>query len=760
MQDYDVVGKDLAAVAGREVVTGKAVYTPDLEFPGMLVGKLLYSPYACARIVELDVSKAREMPGVAAVLTAADIPGENSYLYWYGDQPLLVEDQVRYKGDALAVVAAETEEIAQAALEAINVKYEPLEGVFDIEEAMKSDSRKVWEGKDNIHSHHIDTWGDIDEGFARADVIVEGTYQTSYQEHAMLETESAVALKDIDGTLLVYASAQAPHRDRIQIARALGIPEAMVREITPYIGGAFGAKDEANIQVHAALLANQTGRPVRIVKTREESILTHVKRHPIKMTYRMGATKEGKLTAIHLVGIGDTGPYVNAGEEVMMVMAAYGVSPYFVPHAKSEAYTVLTNNPIGGAFRGFGVPQATFAFESSMDDLARKLKMDPLEIRLQNGLKTGQQFQPQAVVRQGEGMQACLERVAEMSDWKNRENIERQPAPHLRRGLGLAASFHKVGFGCNIPDHASAGVNMAPDGSVVVRTGASDMGQGAHTVIAQFVAERLGVKADQVKVYKPDTALAADAGASVASRVTVFSGNAAIRASEPIRQVLIELAAAEIGAEPELVDLRAGYVTVENEHVNLTVAELAAKAYEMNLPMQASGFYTMDYPDAIMPDGSEGYGMVVGFGAHFAQVLLDIETGQVEVEKIIAVHDVGKVINPKGARGQVEGAVSMAAGYALMEDLVVDQGLIKNPSLESYLIPTVMDVPVIMGDFIEIPETEGPLGAKAVGEPPMNITPAAIANAVSDAIGTQVTHLPITPERVLDMLEKQLGSRE
>lgn len=752
MTKYDVVGKHMAAVGGRDVVTGRAIYCPDLEFPEMLVGKLLYSPYACARIIRLDVSKAKAIPGVVAVLTAEDIPGENSYLYWYSDQPLLVEDQVRYQGDAVAVVAAETEEIALAALKAIEVDYEPLEGVYDVEEAMQTNGKRVWSDKENIHSHYVVEWGDIEAGFAQADVIVEDTYSTQYEEHAMLETESAVAYMDYDGTVVVYASAQAPHRDRIQIARALGLPEVLVREITPHIGGAFGAKDEANIQIHAALLAYKTNRPVKIVKTREESIRTHVKRHPIKIHYRTGATNDGKLTAIHIVGFGDTGPYVNAGEEVMMVMANYGLSPYFVPNARSEAYTVLTNNPICGAFRGFGVPQATFAFERQMDELARRLGKDPLDIRLLNGLKTGQRFQQKAVVRQGDGMQACLERVAQLADWRERDKEDRQPAPHLRRGWGIAASYHKVGYGCDVSDHASAAVNMSPDGSVLVRSGAADLGQGAHTVLAQFVAEKLGVTSADVKVLKPDTALAADAGATVASRVTVFSGNAVIRAAEPIRQVLVNLAAQETGAKIELIDLRQGFVHVEGERINLLVADLAAKAYENNLPMQASGFYTMDYPEVQLPDGSTGYEQITGFGAHVAQVLVDIETGQVTVEKVIAVHDIGQVVNPKGVRGQIEGGVSMASGYGLMEELHVNQGVIQNVSLESYLIPTALDVPQITADVIELLEAEVPLGAKAVGEPPMNITPAAIANAVSDAIGAPITRIPITPERVLEAL--------
>jgi CO/xanthine dehydrogenase Mo-binding subunit len=617
---------------------------------------------------------------------------------------------------------------------------------------MRPESIRVWPDKENVQSHYIDQWGDIDLGFSQADVIVENTYSTHYEEHAMLETESAVAFLEPDGTVVVYASAQAPHRDRMQIARALGLPEAMVREITPHIGGAFGAKDEAHIQIHAALLASQTGRPVKIVRTREESIQTHVKRHPAKIRYRTGATEDGKLTALHMIAIGDTGPYVNAGEEVMMVMANYGVSPYFVPHARTEAFTVLTNNPICGAFRGFGVPQVTFAFERQMDELAMRLDMDPLEFRLINGLETGQRFQPKAVVRQGEGMQACLEKAAQLSGWQERDNLNRQPESHLRRGWGIAASFHKSGFGCDVTDHASAAVNMAPDGSVLVRTGASDMGQGVHTVVAQFVAERLGVAPEKVQVYKPDTALAADAGASVASRATVFSGNAVLRASEPIRKVLLELAAEQTGADLDLLDLGDGFVHVEGERVNITIPDLAAKAYELNLPMQASGFYAMDYPKVMLADGTEGYEQLASFGAHVAQVLVDIETGQVEVEQVVAVHDVGQVVNPKGLRGQIEGAVSMAFGFTFMEDLIVEGGKTLNNSLESYLIPTSFDTPDIKIDVVELHDPEAPLGAKGAGEPPINITPAAIANAVSDAIQAPVNQLPISPEWILEAL--------
>jgi CO/xanthine dehydrogenase Mo-binding subunit len=296
---------------------------------------------------------------------------------------------------------------------------------------------------------------------------------------------------------------------------------------------------------------------------------------------------------------------------------------------------------------------------------------------------------------------------------------------------------------------------MTPDGSVLVRTGASDMGQGAHTVLAQFVAEQLGVTPSDVKVFKPDTTLAADAGASVASRTTVFSGNAVLRAAEPIRKVLLDIAAQETGVDSDLLELRQGFVHVEGERISLKVVDLAAKAYEKNLPMQASGFYAMDYPEVELPDGSTGYEQIADFGAHIAQVLVDIETGQVVVEKVFAVHDIGQVVNPKGVRGQIEGAVTMASGYGLIEELVVEQGITQNISLDSYLIPTALDSLKIISDVIELPEDETPLGAKAIGEPPINIAPSAIANAVADAIGVPITQLPISPERVLEALENK-----
>lgn len=748
-----VVGLPAKHIGANEIATGKARYAGDLTLPGLLFGKLLYTRVPVARIRRIDVSRAREMPGVVTVMTAADVPGENSYLYWLDDQPLFVEEFVRYQGDILAAVAAETEEEAEGALEAIRVDSEPMPGVFNALEAMKPDSPRVWPNKSNVHSHLVVEHGDIEVGFEEADLILDRVYSTQLVEHAFLETESAVAYVEADGVVVVYTSCQAPHRDRKQIARALGLPETKVRVITPYIGGAFGGKDEAHVQIHAALLAHASGRPVRLVRSREESILTHVKRHPVTVRYRTGAKKDGRLTAVHAVAIGDTGPYLNAGEEVLGFTCISLPGAYRVPHAKLEAYTVLTNNPICGAFRGFGAPQATFAVERQMDELAKELGIDPLDIRLMNGLETGDQLATGAVLRQGSGMKACLSKAADLAGWRGRGTTARSVEPYQRRGWGLACTMHAVGYGRSLEDHAGASIDMARDGSVVLSTGAADMGQGVHTILSQLAAERLGVPLDAVRVVKPDTEVTADAGASVASRQTFISGNAVVRAAQPIRQVLFDLAAKMSGLSRDVLTLQRGYVYADGERLSLAVSDLARRAHEENLSLHAFGYYAMEYPEVHPPDAYPYAPYVYCFGAHVAQVLVDMETGAVSVEDYVAVHDVGRAINPQSVQGQIKGGVTQGLGYALLEELVVKGGQTENLSMAGYLIPTARDVQAIRSCVVEIPEPYAPLGAKGVGEPPLNPVAPAIANAISDAIGTPADHLPLTPECILGMLE-------
>jgi CO/xanthine dehydrogenase Mo-binding subunit len=750
----DVIGVPVPAVQYEQLLSGSARYINDLKMPGVLVGKLLYSAHPCARITRLDVSSARALPGVAAVITHDDIPGENSFLYHEADQPLLASDRVNYLGDAIVAVAAVDEETAQAALDAVEVSYEPLPGVFDPLEAMKPRTPPVLPGYENIISHTEFDFGDMEAGFTAADVIVENTYYTPWIEHAYLEPEGALSYFDLEGTLVVYASNQAPNRDRMQIARSLAIPEHLVRVITPYVGGAFGAKDEATVQIHAALLTQATGKPVRIIRTREESILTHVKRHPIIVKHRMGATEEGKITAIKVELIGDTGPYENAGRFILGFAAAVSSGPYSIPNARIDSYAVRTNNPIGGAMRGFGAPQVCLAYEGQMDALAAELGIDPLELRLQNAVSSGQLVPSGGIIREAGAVKAGLKEATDLADWDRRNSIDRQPAPNLRRGWGLSSTWFVIGLGRG-QDNSGVILEMATDGSVSLRTSAVDMGQGVHTALAVMAAENLGVNLDSVRVIGPDTDSTLDSGPSVASRQTFVSGNAVLKAAEVIRNSLLETAAEETGLPIDILSLGGGGVYAEGERLSLNIPQLAAKATFANRPMHADGFYAMEFPQEFSERGDYFGVGPSAFGTQVAQVLVDIETGEITIEKIIAVQNVGRIINYGGAYGQLVGACTMGTGYAVTEELHVDQGRILNDSLESYLIPTSLDAPETVTRLLEIPEPYGPHGAVGIGEPSLTSTAPALLNAVSDAIGVRMNQIPMTSERVLAAIESK-----
>lgn len=754
MTTSGVVGRWVAAPGATDVVTGRARYCPDLRFPGLLTGKLLYSPHARARIRHLDVSAARAMPGVVAVLTHADVPGENSYLYSEPDQPLLAADEVRFQGDAVAAVAAIDEKTADAALQAVCVDYEVLEGIFDPLAAMQPGAEQVVTGMDNVLMHKTYVTGDVAGALVSADVVVENTYRTQWAEHAFLETESAVGLVDEDGIVTVYASCQAPHRDRFQIARALALPEGRVRVVTPYIGGAFGGKDEAHVQIHAALLAHAAKRPVRLVRGRRESMLTHVKRHPFIVHCVTAASREGRLMAVKVRAIADAGPYSNSTHEVLNKFGEFIGGPYKVPNLEVEKIGVRTNNPITGAFRGFGAPQAAFVYESQMDDLARKLGMDPLEIRLLNGVETGTRMYTGVVIREGSSMKASLRRAAELANWERRGVSERRPNPYLRRGWGMATILKGSGMGRGLPDYAGVLLEMHRDGTVSVQSAAADMGQGIVTVMAQLAADSLGVDISSVHLIRADTARAPDAGASCASRQVMVSGNAVLRAAATIRASLLRVAIRRTGVGEERLGLRGGRLLVDGEPHELSIAELARQAMFRGYPLQAEGRYEMEYPDPDQPVTYRYSQEVFQFCTQVAQVLVDCETGQVVVERLIAVHDAGKMINPGGVYGQVEGGVAQGIGYALTEELQVEEGRTRNPSLENYVIPMALDIPELEMDVLEVPEPLGaPLGAKGIAESPIIPTAPAIRNAILDAVGKSLYQLPMTAERVLAALD-------
>ncbi len=759
MAESEIIGRPSTAVQSEQILTGRARYTADFDLPGMLYGKLLYSPYACARIKKIDVTEARKIHGVVSVITHKDIPGENTYLYFQKGQPLLAVDRINYEGDAVAAVAARTEELARLAIQAIQVDYEPLIGTFDTVEAMRPGAEQVLTGFDNIASHHVFELGNIENGFAQADVIVDNTYQTQLVEHAYLETEGALAYIEFDGTVVVIASNQAPHRDRTQIARALAIPENQVRVVTPFVGGAFGAKDEAHVQIHAAILAFITKKPVRIIQTREESFRTHVKRHPVTIHYRSGAKKDGKLTALEVNMVGDAGPYANASPFIMGFGASVANGPYYVPNAKIDAWAVRTNNLVCGAMRGFGAPQVAVAYEAQMDALAQELGIDPIEIRLRNAFESGQVAPSGGAIREATAVRSCLLEAARISGWETRRDLSRQPAGHLRRGWGIGSTWFVIGLGRG-KDNAVANVEMAPDGAVLVRTGAVELGQGVSSVLAGIAAEILGVELEDVRVITPDTDHTSDAGPTIASRQTFVSGNAVLNAASVIRQNLLDMAAEITGLDKNILDLRHGNLFADGEQLNIPYATLATRAHLANRQMNVNGFYAMEFPQEFKGKGNYFGVGPSSFGTNIAQVLVDIETGEVKVERLVMVHNVGKIINYGGAYGQMTGAAVMGLGYALTEELLLDKGLLLNKSLDQYMIPTTMDIPTVDIKLLEIPEPYGPFGAVGLGEPSLTPVAPSILNAVSDAIGVSLKQIPLTPERILEAIKKNKDNQE
>ncbi len=540
----------------------------------------------------------------------------------------------------------------------------------------------------------------------------------------------------------------------MQIARALGLPESKVRVITPYIGGAFGGKDEAHVQIHAALLACAARRPVSLIRGRRESMLTHVKRHPFIVHCTTAADHDGRLLAVKVRAIADAGPYTNATHEVLNKFGEFIGGPYKVQNLEVELIGVRTNNPICGAFRGFGAPQAAFVYESQMDDLARKLGMDPLEIRLFNGVETGTKMYTGVVVREGSAMKASLHKAAEMIGWEKRKQNERRPASHLRRGWGIATILKGSGLGRGLADHAGVTLEMHRDGSVALKSGAADMGQGIVTILAQLAAEKLGVEMSSIRIARADTASTPDAGASCASRQCIVSGNAVLQAAETIRGSLLTVAAGKTKISKERLDLMGGLLLVDGEPQGLSVADLALRALAWGYPMHAESRYHFEYPDDV-PEVTYRFSQeIFQFCTHIAQVLVDCETGQVTVERLIAVHDAGKMINPGGVYGQIEGGVAQGIGYALTEELVVQEGHTQNASLENYVIPMALDFPELEMGVLEIPQPSGtPLGAKGIAESPIIPTAPAIRNAIFDAIGKPLYQLPMNAERVLEVLE-------
>jgi len=749
-----VVGKPVPRPDALAKVTGQAIFAADLYFDNMLHAKVLRSSRPHARIRRIDTSKARAIPGVVAVLTADDIPGTRTHGTVRADWPSLCWDKVCYTGDALALVAAETEAIAEEALSLIEVEYEPLPAVFSPQEALTPGAPLVHENTPgNLLKHIKVRKGDVKAGFTHADLIVEQEYHTPFIEHAYLEPEAGVAVPGPDGRITVYVGSQIPFEDRRQVAEALAIPREKVRIVQTAVGGAFGGKEDITVQIPTALLARATGRPVKLVFTREESMRVHPKRHATTIRLKVGATLDGKLTAVEATIWGDAGAYASLSEPVMTRTATHVAGPYQVPNVKIDCYTAYTNNPPAGAMRGFGVPQAIFAIESTMDILAERLGLHPLELRRRNALRVGSVTATGQLLRESVGLLETIERVeAAVRELSQEMLVPLERDKH--RGWGFACCLKNVGLGGGLPDTAGAAVDLTDDRDAVVRIGAAEVGQGLVGIAAQIAAEVLGVPYERVQVVVGDTDRTLDGGPTVASRQTFITGNAVYYAALKVREQLAAAVAEALDVPPDALAFAAGQVMARDGR-KVSLKEAIAIAKKEGRPLSAEHVYQ---PPATTPLGEPGdQHFAYGFATQAALVEVDSQTGKIEVLKVIAAHDVGRAINPRAIAGQLEGGVVMGMGFALSEELKVKEGVVENADLARYRIPRVGQVPEIMPIIVEAETAEGPFGAKGVGEITSIPTAPAIINAIHAAIGVRITDLPATPEKIQAALKAGLG---
>ena len=733
VEQLPAVGQSIRRFDAPSKVTGTALYPGDFNMDGQLWMKIRFSDRAHARIRSIDTSAAETLPGVVRVFTAKDVP-VNEYGLMIKDQPVLCgpgsiiadADIVRCYMDNIALVVAETEAIAAEAVKLIHVEYEDLPAVFDPEAALLDGAPLVHEDvPNNIQAYYRIRKGDLAAGWAQAAVVVEGEYSTGYQEHAYLQPEAGLGYIDEQGRVTVIVAGQWTHEDLQLIAHALNLPEDQVRVIYPAIGGAFGGREDMSVQIVLALAAYQLRRPVKIIWSREESINYHHKRHPITVKAKWGATGEGKLVAMEARIVGDAGAYNYTSNKVLANSNLMATGPYECENVHTDTYTVLTNNIPTGAFRGFGAPQACFAAEGLMNRLAEALNLDPVEIRLRNSVREGSFLSVGTPLPPGVTMPQVIEQAALESYWVHENGWRRQTVtqpdnPALKRGIGFACGFKNVGYSFGAPEQSWATVELYGDTHIeqaVVRHGGADVGQGAHTVMVQMAADAIGLPIQCVKFIGHDTAETLTSGSASASRLTFMAGNA-IRGA----------AAAACAAWAR--------------------EERPAKATFQYRPPKTTPYDPLT--------GKSDPNFAYGYVAQAVEVEVDIETGFVRVVRIVSANDVGKAVNPQQVQGQIEGAVIQALGYTVMEHLVSVDGRIRNPYLSTYLIPTVLDIPIeVKSVVLEYADPIGPFGARGMAEMPFVPLAPAIAAAVHDATGVWIDDLPLIPDRVVKKLREQ-----
>jgi CO/xanthine dehydrogenase Mo-binding subunit len=748
-EKYSVVGRSVPKIDGGLKVTGMARYIDDIELPNMLYGKILRSRYPHAKILRINTERAWRVPGVRAVITGLDTPFNKMGVL--KDQPPLKFDKVRSVRDEVAAVAAETLEAAERAIEEVEVEYQPLDGVFDPEEAMKEEAPLVHEenGSNIVNLNFTFSTSEasrLEKVFETAYAVVEDRYQVHYMNASPMGTMGCIAHYNELGELTVYTNTQAPFLYRHELAKTLGIDPVKIRVIQPEIGGAFGrGMDIYPIDPITAALSIKTRRPVKIVFTREEELQYAPPRQPAIFYMRTAAGRDGRLIAREVRAVLDAGAYVSWGPFDGRVMMVTATGLYEVPEVAFKATVVYTNNPYTGTQRGAGNPQITFAIEQQMDALAEELGIDPVDFRILNANKPGT-VTPQGLRITTCEMRECLRRAAQEIGWKGRG----MAGPN--RGIGFAAFFH-VGGGARVYRSDGCGTILTVDdfGLVTVITGSTDLGTGSDTAIAQIVAEELGIPVQNVRVVNDDASIRPWDVGTHASRATFVAGNSALLAARKAKEIILNAAAEVLNTSISSIVVENGVVyDRETPSKRIEFDKLVRRIHfrEGGTNIVVSAFYD---PPTVMQDESwrGNISAAYVFGAQAALVEVDQETGEVKVLKVVSVHDSGRIINPMAAEGQVHGGVHMGIGYALYEELVLEQGRVVNASFADYHVPTALETPVVKAVFVENPDPAGPFGAKGIGETACIPTAAAIANAVYDATGRRVKKLPIKYRDIL-----------
>jgi xanthine dehydrogenase D subunit len=750
------VGESVQRVDGTPKTQGKFQYGSDLWAEGMLWGHTLRSPHPYARIKDVDITAARSSPGVHAVLLARDVPGKKTYGLEFSDQPVLASDVVRYAGEPVAIVAAEHPELARQAAARIEVGYELLAPVTDMLQALEPDAPQIhpW---GNVLRHVRIVHGDPE---AEADVWVEGYYETGMQDQAPLGPESGLAVPAEDGGVDLYVSTQWLHVDREQIAPCLGLPEAKVRIYLAGVGGAFGAREDVHMQIHACMLALETGRPVKMMYGREESFFGHVHRHPSRIWMRHGAAREGRLVNVRVRMLVDGGAYSSSSAAVIGNASTFAAGPYEVANALVEGTCVYTNNPPCGAMRGFGAVQACFAYEAQMDKLAKELRLHPLEIRRMNAIRSGSTLPTGQVIRGTAPVRELLERLEGIPVTEGAPAEARDPITFpggagnvghgegLSRGVGYAVGYKNIAYSEGFDDSAEARVTLSGGraGPVAeVHSAAAEVGQGVHTIMAQIARTVLGV--EDVVLHRSDTNVGS-AGSSSASRQTMMSGGAVELTCQAVREELLDRVRARAASNHSALD---GDLSLADGRVTLDGVPIGDIDEFLEEPITATRVYHHRSTTPIDQRGQGDPHVSFAFAAQRAVVEVDEDLGLVRVVEVASAQDVGRALNPQSVHGQVEGGTAQGLGLALMEEIQLKEGVIKNASFTDYLIPTILDMPPVTSELVEEPEPGVPFGAKGVGEPSTIVATAAIAAALRDATGRELNRVPVTPDDLVGL---------